>query len=151
MSEAIHLFLAVGTRVFLEGAPIDYTEWISHDRHWNTLNRAFALLASRYPGRVTYVDAGRAVEGSGGSFAWTLACLTFEPCNGPIIGGVHTDVVRSPDGVHFCPVSGASTDGRVTRCDVYSSGAFRFAAAMATPVIHELRLQQDPNLNGPHE
>ena len=144
MTEAIHLFLAVGTHVFLDGAPIDYTEWVSHDRHWNDLNREFSALASRYPGQVAYVNAGRSVEGPGGSFTWTLPCLTFEPCNGPTIGGVHTDVVRSPDGVHFCPVSGASTGGQVTRCDVYSSGAFRFAAAMATPVIKEFHLQRAP-------
>ncbi len=151
MSEVIHLFLAVGTHVYLEGTPIDYAEWISHDRHWNDLNRAFALLASRYPGRVTYVNAGRAVEGSGGSFVWTLPCLTFEPCNGPTIAGVHTDVVRSPDGVHFCPGGRASTDGQVTRCDVYSSGAFRFAAAMAAPVIQEFHLQQGSSPIDPNE
>jgi hypothetical protein len=151
MSEAIHLFLAVGTHVYLEGAPIDDTEWISHDRHWDDLNKAFALLASRYPGGVTYVNAGRAVEGPGGSFTWTLPCLAFEPCNGPTIAGVQTDVVRSPDGVHFCPMSSPSIDGRVTRCNVYSSGAFRFAAAMATPVIHEYHLQQTSGSNAPHE
>src|ERR1019366_1048893 len=91
MSEAIHLFLAVGTRVFLEGSPIDYTEWATHDRHWIDLNRAFSSLATRYPGRVTYVDAGGAVEGPGQSFSWTLPCLSFEPCTGPIVSGVHTN------------------------------------------------------------
>ena len=140
MSEAIHLFLAVGTRVFLEGSPIDYTEWATHDRHWIDLNRAFSSLATRYPGRVTYVDAGGAVEGPGQSFSWTLPCLSFEPCTGPIVSGVHTNVVRSPDGVHFCPIESRHAQGRVARCDVYSSGAFRFAMAMAAPVIAAFHL-----------
>jgi len=100
MMAAIHLFLTVGTHVFLEGTPISHAQWTSHDRHWNDLNRAFAALATNGQHGVTYVDAGQAVEGRGESFAWTLPCLSFEPCNGPIVAGVRTDIVRSPDGVH---------------------------------------------------
>ncbi len=140
MTTAVHLFMDVGTPIYLEGTPITYTQWKTHDRHWNDLNHAFAVLASKYPGRVTYVDAGEAVEGSGGTFAWTLPCLYFEPCDGPIIGGVRNDVVRSPDGVHFCPANSGHGLGLVTPCPVYSSGAYRFASAMAAPVLHAMRL-----------
>jgi hypothetical protein len=131
MSAAIVLFLDVGTRVFLEGTPISYGQSVAHDPHWDDLNRAFAALAAQHPRTVTYVDAGRAVEGPGGVFTWTLPCLATEPCTGPTLAGVRTNVVRSPDGGHFCLVSNGNAPG----CGSYSSGAFRFASAMAGPVI----------------
>jgi hypothetical protein len=140
VTTAIHVFLGVGTHVFLVGTPISRTQWIAHDSDWDALNLALAALAEKYPGHVTYVDAGRAVEGPHQSFVWTLPCLFFEPCTGPTIGGVRTNVVRSPDGVHFCPDQSGNAVGQVTRCDVYSSGAFRFAAAMAGPVIRDFGL-----------
>ena len=56
-----------------------------------------------------------------------------QPCTGPVVEGVPSNVVRSTDGVHFCPVAEVDES-----CRVYSSGAFRFADAMvralATPV-----------------
>jgi hypothetical protein len=140
LSAAIEAFIAVGTHVFLEGTPIDYKQWKSHDPRWNDLNLSIAALAEKYPGKVTYVDAGRAVEGPGQSFVWTLPCLYFEPCTGPRIGGVRTNIVRSPDGTHFCLDQSGNAVGRVDRCSSYSSGAFRFAAAMAGPVIAWLHL-----------
>jgi hypothetical protein len=140
MSQAIRIFLAVGTHIYLEGTPIDYRQWTVHDPHWDDLNRAFAQLAEVYPGRVTYVDAGRAVEGGDQAFVWMLPCLAFEPCTGPTVAGVRNDVVRSPDGVHFCPDQSGNPVGQVVPCDVYSSGAFRFASAMAGPVIGYLHL-----------
>ncbi len=140
VSTAIHVFLGLGTRVFLVGTPINLTQWTTHDSGWDALNLAFAALAAKHPGRVTYIDAGSSVEGPHQSFVWTLPCLVFEPCTGPTVAGVRTDVVRSPDGVHFCPDRRGNDVGQVTRCNVYSSGAFRFAAAMADPVIRELGL-----------
>lgn len=70
---------------------------------------------------VSFVDAGAAVEDAFGAFTRTLPCLPGEAACGP--DGNNT--VRSDDGVHFCP--GANP----TPCDVYSSGAFRFASAIA--------------------
>jgi hypothetical protein len=140
MSEAIGIFLAVGAHVYLEGTPIDYRQWVGHDPHWDDLDQAFAKLARAYPGRVTYVDAGTAVEGRHQAFVWSLPCLVFEPCTGPTVAGVRNDIVRSPDGVHFCPDQNGNAIGQVVPCDVYSSGAFRFAMAMAGPVIKDLHL-----------
>jgi hypothetical protein len=140
ITQAIQAFLAVGTHVFLVGTPVTRSEWNNHDRNWDELNNAFAALAAQHAQRVTYVDAGSAVEGPHHSFVATLPCLYFERCSGPTINGVRTDVVRSPDGVHFCPQETASAAGKVSDCPVYSSGAFRFAAAMASPVIRELHL-----------
>ena len=140
LAVAIQVFLAAGTHVFLEGTPIDHQEWVTHDPHWSDLNNAIAALAEKHPGRVSYVDAGRAVEGPGQSFVWVLPCLYFEPCTGPRIAGVGNNVVRSPDGTHFCTGQSGNTAGQVGECRSYSSGAFRFAAAMAGPVIAWLHL-----------
>jgi hypothetical protein len=142
ISTALRLFLAVGAHVFLEGTPITYQQWVTHDPHSDDLNRAFAVLAGKNPGRVTYVDAGKAVEGPDQSFAWTLPCLFFEPCVGPTVAGVRSNAVRNPDGVHFCPGQDTNSQGHVVGCQGYSSGAFRFAAAMAGPVIRALHLSR---------
>jgi hypothetical protein len=57
--------------------------------------------------------------------------LSFEPCTGP----AGTNVVRSPDGVHFCPDGHTKIEGAYIVCDVYSSGAFRFAMAMLASAL----------------
>jgi len=72
---------------------------------------------------VAFVDAGAAVETPDGSFAATLPCLPGEAECGPD----GTNPVRNDDGVHLCP--GASGP-----CPVYSSGAFRFASAIAAAI-----------------
>ena len=41
------------------------------------------------------------------------------------IAGVRTNVVRSPDGVNFCPDHSGNSMRHVIHCDVCSSGAFR--------------------------
>jgi hypothetical protein len=140
ISQAIQSFLAVGTHVYLAGTPITKKQWANHDRTWDALNRAFSALAAQHPKRVTYIDAGISIEGPHHSFVSTLPCMYFEPCNGPTVAGVKTDVVRSPDGVHFCPATSANGRAQASRCVIYSSGAFRFAAAMTGPLIRELHL-----------
>jgi hypothetical protein len=96
----------------------------SSSRNLSSLNDIYQSLADSNPG-VTYADAGQAVMANG-QFTWTLPCLSGEPCTGP-----HgTNVVRSPDGVHFCPDGKSTLVGYLEECDVYSSGAVRFASAM---------------------
>jgi hypothetical protein len=63
-------------------------------------------------------------------FAMTLPCLPGEPCTGPVVHGVRTNIVRSPDKAHFCPVD----PGFGKPCPMYSSGAYRFALAIAQAV-----------------
>jgi hypothetical protein len=70
---------------------------------------------------VSMVDAGAAVEAPEGAFTRTLPCLPDEAECGP--GEVN--VVRSDDGVHFCPGTAQHP------CPIYSSGAHRFAHAIA--------------------
>ncbi len=77
-----------------------------------------------------YADAGAALLVDG---AWTatLPCLPAEPCD----GADGRNVVRAPDGLHFCPVGGRADGGVTAVCPVWSSGAFRFGAALARPVL----------------
>jgi hypothetical protein len=123
---ALSIWVPTGVHVFLVGAPVTRAQAASV-RGWDALNLQYAQIAAADPEHVTYVDAGTAVEGPGGTYARTLPCLIGEPCIGPAVNGVPSNVVRSADGVHFCPVAEADES-----CPVYSSGAFRFAAAMVS-------------------
>jgi hypothetical protein len=124
---AINIFRSNGIPVVLIGAPPD----ASTDRtaNINFLNQIYASLAARNSG-VLYVDARQSVS-SNGQYTKTLPCLPIEPCTGPS----GTNVVRSPDGVHFCPDGMVTEENLFSVCDVYSSGAFRFAAAMLGPAL----------------
>jgi hypothetical protein len=124
---AIDLFRADGAEVYLVGLPYDDSP--SLNEIVANLNQLYASLAASNLG-VDYVDAGQAVMADG-SFTWTLPCLPGEPCTGPS----GTNVVRAPDGVHFCPTSTDTIVGYFAECSVYSSGDFRFASAMLSPVL----------------
>jgi hypothetical protein len=124
--EAIGLFGAAGAHVFLVGSPID--EFAVSG--WDRLDDLYRRLAQEDPRTVTFVDAGAAVETPTGRFTWTLPCLSIEPSCGPD----GTNVVRAPDGAHFCPDGAPATRGVTGSCDEYSSGAFRFALAIVRSV-----------------
>ena len=128
LQSAIDIFRPYGTEVFLTGVPYDALP--AANGNVSNLNQLFASVAAANPG-VTYVDAGQAVMANG-AFTQTLPCLPFEPCTGPS----GTNIVRSPDGVHFCPTGDTTIEGYFEVCNVYSSGAFRFAAAMLGPALH---------------
>ena len=113
--------------MFVSGIP--YDAWTNANPNTVALNQLSASVAATNAG-VTYVDAGQAVMADG-AFTWTLPCLPTEPCTGPS----GTNVVRAPDGVHFCPTGNTTIEGYFAVCDVYSSGAFRFAAAMVGPAL----------------
>lgn len=83
------------------------------------INEMYAALAQA--DGVSFVDAGAAVETRDGDYATSLPCLPGEVQCG-ILGD---NVVRNDDGVHLC--HGAAPDP----CAEYSSGAYRFAAAIA--------------------
>jgi hypothetical protein len=125
---AIKIFVPAGAHVYLIGAPI--TKSHQSDPNWDQLNRQYAEIAAADSRYVTYVDAGAAVEGPGHSYTQTLPCLPVEPCTGPVVDGEPSNIVRSPDGKHFCPVETANEKGEVAGCPTYSSGAFRYAFAM---------------------
>jgi hypothetical protein len=129
---AIDIFDRGRTHVYLIGAPI--TKQQQSVPNWQMLNTVYAEIARADPARVTYVDAGRAVEGPGGTFVETLPCLKRESCDGPTVEGTRSNIVRSSDGIHFCPSNEGDVDGVIGGCPVYSSGAFRFAHAMVAPL-----------------
>ena len=124
--QAIGIFSAVGAHVFLVGTPVDESSVAG----WDHLDDIYRQLAQANPLTVTYVDAGASVETATGGFTWTLPCISIEPSCGPD----GTNVVRSPDGIHFCPDGTPATRGVTGPCDEYSSGAFRFALAMVNAV-----------------
>jgi hypothetical protein len=124
--QAIRIFSAVGAHVYLVGTPIDQSSVVG----WDRLDHIYRQMAEANPRAVTYVDAGTAVESASGGFAWQLPCLRFEPSCGP----AGTDIVRSPDGVHFCPDGTPATRGVTGPCDEYSPGAFRFAHAIVSAI-----------------
>ena len=120
---AIAIFRSVGADVVLIGQPADSTARLT--RNGSALNQLYRSIARASPAGVSYADAGQAVLAKG-RFTWSLPCLPGQPCTGP-----HgTNIVRSPDGVHFCPDGRTTPDRGLEVCDVYSSGAFRFASAM---------------------
>jgi hypothetical protein len=81
--------------------------------------------------KVAFVDAAAAVENPDGTFAHDLPCAPYEPTCDPS----GRNVVRSDDGIHFCPGFHSQP------CPAYSSGAYRFAwmiaAAVADPASYD--------------
>jgi hypothetical protein len=135
---ALSIFTAGGTVVYLAGAPISRQAWVSHDPVADRLNQMYAGLADSED-REHYVDAGSAVLDRG-RWTKTLPCLVDEPCTGgPSPDGNGVNVVRGPDGNHFCPEAPPAIQGVTVGCPVYSSGAYRYGTAMAGAVIVGLR------------
>jgi len=110
---------ASGAQVLMVGQP-QRLGGTGADMEVAGLNEFYAGLAE--PGAVSFIDAGAAVEDANGAFTLRLPCLPNEPDCAPD-GSI---AVRSEDGVHFC-----SNDAD-PNCAGYSSGAFRFTAAIVT-------------------
>ena len=118
----VNAAVSVHARVLLVGQPVHADPTPGND--------IVAGLNTVYSGldqgtNVKFVNAGAAVEDPDGSFATFLPCLPGETECGPF----GSNIVRNDDGLHFCP--GSPPPGP---CPVYSSGAFRFANAIATAV-----------------
>ncbi len=128
---AINIFAAVGAHVYIAGTPISQNSTAG----WDTLDHVYAAVAGSSPD-ATYVDAGASVENDG-QFTFTLPCLSFEPCTGPVVNGVPSNLVRDPSGTHFCPTGNFTIVGESGYCDVWSSGAFRYGLAMASGVARD--------------
>ncbi len=119
LTELVDHARRTGARVVLVGQPYRAASFDHTDRV-DAINQVIQELAQASP-FVSYVDAGAAVETTDGGFSDRLPCAFFDlDCDAD-----GTTVVRG-DGVHFCPVV------NVHPCPVYSSGAFRFGAAIAT-------------------
>jgi hypothetical protein len=131
---AIAIFASVGTHVVFAGAPVFGPNAATGGGRLNSL---YSELADDHDG-VWYTDAGRSVL-AGDSYTITLPCLSSEPCEGGYTsGGLLVNVVRNPDGIHFCPVSGDAVQGVTDDCPEWSSGAYRYGRALAEPVLDAL-------------
>lgn len=122
-ADAVLLLTAAGVRVDLVEAPPRPDQRL--DASGNiVLHYVWEEIDDHYP-QTRVVHAGAAVTDHG---AWTrrLPCLPHEECDPD-----GTVVVRSPDGVHLCPVQIPPS----TQCPVYSGGAFRYGTAMAQAVL----------------
>jgi hypothetical protein len=129
----ISTFAPIGTHVVFAGAPVSGPTSAAVGR----MNDLYREVAAGHDG-VWYADAGGAVLADD-SYTITLPCLSSEPCEGGYNSdGLPVNVVRAPDGVHFCPVSGDAVQGVTDKCPVWSSGAYRYGRALAQPVIEAL-------------
>ena len=131
------IFGATGTRVYFAGAPKTRHAEESHDPDAGWVNSLYAgLTRGRTDAR--YVDAGAKVLRRG-HWTETLPCLAGEPCTGGAdTSGRPVNVVRAPDGGHFCPGAPDADRGVTGDCPVWSSGAHRYGVAMATAVLNDL-------------
>lgn len=116
---------AAGARALLVGQPVH--EDPASTEVVDGINAMYSGFSSDRKD-VDFVDAGAAVENADGSFAHALPCLEGEASCDPS----GSNVVRSDDGLHFCP--GSPPAGP---CAEYSSGAFRFASAIAAAIDKE--------------
>ena len=136
---AINAFAAHAIHVYLVGAPIASSQnGPPLDPNWDVFNQLYAQLAASDPALVTFEDVGAVVEGPSHTYVHYMQCLYFETvCNGPSYGApTGTNVVRQPDGFHFCPVQITGTNP----CPVYSSGALRYAMGEIGQVSRDLGL-----------
>jgi hypothetical protein len=82
---------------------------------------------------VMYVDGGMHMRAPGGGWTKVMPCYPFEVSNTQAcVDGLVN--VRSADFGHFCPTTAAPIAGVVPTCEVWSSGAWRYAAAMTAAV-----------------
>jgi hypothetical protein len=133
-AEVLRIFSAVGADVYFAGAPESRRQAEDPDYHGGAINAVYRSIARVHPSNARFVDAGAAVLDHG-RWTATLPCAPKEPCSPD-----GRNVVRAPDGAHFCPTAGEARRGVTGTCAVWSSGAYRYGLAMATPVVRDFSL-----------
>lgn len=129
------------TELLMDAAPADKPVlWVTApsnsgpNPNGDAVQRATVAAASAFP-NAQIVEGGEHIT-PGGRWSATQPCIFFEPCEGPVTAGVQHNVVRAPDGAHFCPtpyVAGLT-------CDSYSSGALRYGLTILGPALQALGL-----------
>lgn len=136
LTKAVRVLEAAGVKVYLGTIPESRGEVLSGKHFHRAVNKKLRRVAARFPNTVV-VDAAAAVLDENGRYTETLPCLPNEPCTGGVDDdGNPVNLVRQPDGTHFCSGGyGPGVDVVVDGCPVWSSGAFRYAGALVGPVI----------------
>jgi hypothetical protein len=156
ISTMVREFVDAGTHVFLVGTIPDATEVATADTKWDRLNRIYAGIAASYHHDVvSFVNVQQVIE-LDGHFTWYLPCLPHEQsCDDafPALRSllpVGDNVVRSIDGLHFCPDYPTTPHHYydIEFCDTYSSGEFRYASFIAQAVEQFLELHLAPKFIG---
>jgi hypothetical protein len=132
--EVVRIFTAVGAHVYFAGAPESRRQADDPDYRGGAINAVYRTVARAGSSDVRFVDAGASVLDHG-RWTETLPCTAHEPC-----GASGRNIVRAPDGAHFCPTGDAARRGVTGACAVWSSGAYRYALAMARPVVRDYAL-----------
>jgi hypothetical protein len=124
VADAVARLTRGGAHVLLVEAPPRLDQPVSTAGR-TPLDQVWADIADDLPD-TTVVPAGREVTAPDGRFARTLPCRPGEQC-----GPAGQVTVRSPDGVHFCPLQMPP----VTPCPVPSAGADRYGRSMAAAAV----------------
>ena len=135
LTKAITTLLGVGVRyVIVDEGPRAHCTLYAYCVAQPNLHAAFVQVVTSFNSSyVIYAGlADRAVETPDGKFAQSLKCLAAESRAKFCARGAQI-IVRSADGVHFCPVSDQA-QGKMTPCPIYASGAYRFAAGLAKTI-----------------
>jgi hypothetical protein len=127
--EVARIFAADRTEVYFVGAPRGRAAEARNEPDIDWFNSMYQAIAAAVP-NAAYIDAGATVL-SNGRWTETLPCLPSEPCTGP----AGSNVVRAPDGAHFCPGAAEAVRGVTMVCNVWSSGAYRYGSAIAEGVL----------------
>lgn len=129
--EAITIFRPGSPQIWLGTTPIAMIPEKKGDPDTVMMNRMLRELAAANP-RVHIAESADAVLDNG-YWTRTLPCLPNEPCTGgPDTRGRLANVVRAPDGAHFCPEPYGAA---VSSCPTHASGGLRFAAGLLFPTL----------------
>lgn len=138
-------FRAAGaSSVLLDPGPVHEDSSVARDATIAAYDRAVEVEGPY----LRRIDPYLAVEAPGDRYVAYLSCLPRERragrCEAAGPGGAGQIRVRSPapDSFHLCPVSFG--ERRRAGCDTYASGALRYAAAIAGPLIEGWGLHPSP-------
>lgn len=123
--EAVTIFRPGSPQIWLATSPISLLAEKRGEDGERRMADMMRSIAAQNP-RVRVTDAAQAVLDNGW-WTRTLPCLRNEPCTGGVDArGRRVNVVRAPDGGHFCPTPSPIHP----QCPTHSSGALRFALGM---------------------
>jgi|SRR5579884_377284 len=130
--QAMRIFSAHGVTVYWSSAPA----FRDGSPTPGELSDVWRVIAGTWTD-ARFEDAGQAVLDHG-RYTDYLPCLPHEPCTytNPATGQPAARV-RAPDGIHFCPTGAGAVRGLTAYCRVWSSGAWRYGAALLAPVARD--------------